>query len=96
MRKLNIDYFITIDINGFSGKEKASREKAKYLKQQSKNFRLFTIKRKSILINKFLSIVFIEIKYFFVTLLSKKKPDLIFCRSYLGIGPWLISKIYGI
>jgi glycosyltransferase involved in cell wall biosynthesis len=93
---MNIDYIVSIDVNGLSGKEKASREKAKFLKKLSTNFRLFSIKRETKLLKKIFSIIILEFKYVINSFFCKQRPDIIFCRSYLGIGPLFISNIYGI
>ena len=45
MNNLNIDYFVTVDIDGFYGKEKATKEKVECLKLLSNSFELYSLKR---------------------------------------------------
>lgn len=100
---MNIDYAVSFSVEGDSGKNKATREKARNLKLLSNNFSFYTldnimsfgIKNK---LFKMMRIFLFEIYYFFYTLINIKnrKPDIIYSRNFFGFGPWLISNIFNI
>jgi glycosyltransferase involved in cell wall biosynthesis len=96
MRKLNIDYFVGIDINGKTGKEKATWEKSLYLNKISNKFSLFSITKYSFSFFTLLSMLSIEVKYLLLRLFGNELPDVIFIRSHLGFSPLIISRIYNI
>jgi glycosyltransferase involved in cell wall biosynthesis len=93
----SIDYVVSININGSSGKEKGTREKADRLYQKGKSVRIFSLKNdiKNPL-KKLFSFVWIELKYLSTSIFSSIKPDVIFTRSFFGFGTWLSGKINNI
>ena len=95
---LNIDYVISINLDGNSGKEKASREKAFFLKKKGKNVKIYSLhnKKNAILACKLISMFFLEIRYLFLKLINRNKPDIIFTRSFFEFGTYIVGKTFNI
>jgi glycosyltransferase involved in cell wall biosynthesis len=94
---LNIDYLVDININGNSGKEKGSGEKALRLKEKGKRVRIFSIKNtKARSFSRFASMLWLELKYLLYGIVKNYKPDVIFTRSTLAFGTWAYGKIYNV
>jgi len=73
---MNIDYVVSFSVNGNSGKNKATREKASELKKISKTFIFYSLDNINILKNnkffKFISMILLELYYIFKTLITYK------------------------
>jgi len=96
MNNLNIDYFVTVDIDGLYGKEKATKEKVECLKLFSNSFELYSLKRQEKHLNNIIAFIILELKYIKNIFFRLRLPNIIFCRSYIGIAPLIVSKIYKI
>lgn len=91
---MKIDYVISINIKGSSGKSKATNEKIKHLTKINDDTNIYSLDQSSLLRNKYISIIYLEIAYLFKVIFSKRKPDIIFTRSYLMFGTYLVSKLF--
>ena len=97
MKQPNIDYLVDINLNGSSGKEKASGEKALRLKEIGGKVRVFSIKNtKAKSISRFCSMFWLECKFLLKGIFAKYKPDVVFTRSTLAFGTWAYGKFYSV
>ncbi|MCF7804200.1 MAG: glycosyltransferase [Candidatus Marinimicrobia bacterium] len=92
---LNIDYIASININGNSGKEKATGEKLSALESSQHSVDSFVLRKESsTLITKLFVIIFLELNYLFKKIFSKNPPDLIFTRSTFGFSEYIIGNLF--
>ena len=93
---MRIDYVVTVNIKGNSGKEKATREKYLELTKISDcKFYSLKEKRKNTILS-LIDMIVLELKYLLETTFSKSKPEIIFTRSSICFGTYLISKLFRI
>lgn len=97
MTPFNIDYLVDINLNGSSGKEKGSSEKALRLKEKGGKVRVFSQKNtKARSVSRLFSMFWLEFKYLLNGVFNNQKPDVIFTRSTLAFGTWAYGKLYSI
>jgi glycosyltransferase involved in cell wall biosynthesis len=90
---MKIDYVISINIEGNYGKSKATKEKINHLVKINEDTNIYSLNQ-SRLRNKYISIIYLEIAYLLKVIFSKRKPDIIFTRSYFMFGTYLVSKLF--
>ena len=94
---LKIDYVVSINLNGQSGKSKATAEKARSLRAKVSNLRVYSIDDVSnrSIPKKALSMLSLELRYF-ASLFANPKPDVIISRSAIAFGVFLAGKVFRI
>ncbi len=91
----HIDYVVDIGLDGFSGKGKGSKEKAKKLIQTGKDVQIWSLKKnKARSLSKLFHMFWLELSYLTHAISRKTKPDVIFTRSFFGFGTWITGKLY--
>ena len=92
-----MDYVISIDLDGSSGKEKASREKSEIIssKYEGRTYSVSYTKTNSYIYRIWL-FFYLELKYLLLSFTNIKKPDIIISRSVFCFGVYLVGKIYAI
>lgn len=91
------DYVVDINLNGDSGKEKATREKAARLRNKSGSFRIFSLKNSMPRsTSRALSMIWLELSYFLNGLFRTYRPEVIFTRSTFAFGTWAYGKLFKI
>lgn len=94
MSCLRIDYIVPVSKHGYSGRAKASREKAKALQQVAPRSRIFLLSsRNRGRVSRLLAALALELRYT-VAVLRGGPPDAIVTRSSLPMGPLLIRWLY--
>ena len=92
-----VDYVISIDLEGSSGKEKASREKSQIISSKY-NGRIYSVSytKTSSYIYRIWLFFYLELSYFLLSFSRIKKPDIIISRSVFCFGVYLSGKIHSI
>lgn len=85
---MNVMYLCNFDINGYSGKNRATRQKLNALKKQVNNLIIISSQIKRM---KFLELFFLEIKAIYMIL--KYRPDLFISRGFVGYLPQKLCKL---
>lgn len=92
---MNLDYLVDIHLDGSSGKEKGSKEKAVRLARMGETVRIWSLKgKKRGYVARLCAMLWLESRYLISTLFARKKPDVVFTRSHFAFGSWAIGRIY--